>query len=87
MNFNYQEAFGTPPPEAYTRLFLDVMRGDQTLFARKDWLCDSWKFLTPILETWKERKDSGLYFYPAGSWGPPEADALMARDHRTWMVL
>jgi glucose-6-phosphate 1-dehydrogenase len=36
MDFNYQDAFGTPPPEAYARLFQDVMLGDPTLFARKD---------------------------------------------------
>jgi glucose-6-phosphate 1-dehydrogenase len=86
MEFNYQEAFGTPPPEAYTRLFQDVMLGDQTLFARKDWLNSSWAFLTPLLDFWAEQKQKGLLFCPAGSWGPPEADALITRDGHEWLI-
>ena len=86
MEFNYEEAFGTPPPEAYSRLFLDVMLGDQTLFARKDWLHCSWSYLTPLLDHWAEQKEKGLSFYPAGSWGPPDAEALIARDGREWLT-
>jgi glucose-6-phosphate 1-dehydrogenase len=85
MQFDYQGAFGTHPPEAYTRLFLDVMLGDQTLFARQDWLLRSWGILTPILERWKQQGDRGLDFYPAGSWGPPQADTLLQRDARAWL--
>ncbi len=84
MQFNYAESFGTPPPEAYTRLFLDVMLGDQMLFSRQDWLLHSWGFLTPLLNFWEEQKNQGLSLYPAGSWGPPEADALPAREGRQW---
>ncbi len=76
MEFNYQESFGTPPPEDYSRLFLDVMLGDQTLFARNDWVIHSWKFLSPLLDFWSKEKENGLYFYPAGSWGPAEANRL-----------
>ncbi len=86
MEFNYEEAFGTPPPEAYSRLFLDVMLGDQTLFARKDWLHCSWSYLMPLLDPWAEQKEKGLLFYPASSWGPPEADALIRRDGREWLI-
>lgn len=85
MQFNYQDAFGTPPPEAYTRLLLDVMLGDQTLFARQDWVSSSWEFLSPFLERWAEQKEKGLVFYPAGSWGPPEANALLEKDGRQWI--
>lgn len=87
MEFNYEEAFGTPPPEAYTRLFLDVMLGDQTLFARQDWLTYSWSYVTPLLEVWTEQRTRGLSFYPAGSWGPTQADELLAREGRAWVVL
>jgi len=86
MEFNYEEAFGTPPPEAYTRLFQDVMLGNQTLFARKDWLDCSWGYLTPLLDYWSGQKEKGLSFYPAGSWGPPDAEALIARDGREWLT-
>lgn len=86
MEFNYQEAFGTEPPESYARLFLDVMLGDQTLFARNDWLVHSWRFLNPILDYWAEEKGSGLCFYPAGTWGPEESEQLLAKDGRAWLT-
>jgi glucose-6-phosphate 1-dehydrogenase len=86
MNFGYEEAFGVKPPEAYARLFLDVMLGDQTLFARQDWLTHSWGFLDPILSHWANTKEKGLLFYPAGSWGPSEADELLRRDGREWLT-
>jgi len=87
MHFDYAEAFGIHQPEAYARLFHDVMVGDQTLFARQDWLAHSWRFLDPILEGWAAEKERGLAFYPAGSWGPPEADELIQKDGRQWLTL
>jgi len=86
MHFDYTEAFGVTPPEAYARLFLDVMLGDQTLFARQDWLEHSWKLLDPLLQYEKDVQETGLRSYPAGSWGPPEADALLAREGRQWLT-
>jgi len=85
MQFDYNETFGVPPPESYARLFLDVMLGDPTLFARQDWLVGSWRFLDPLLDRWKDQKDKGLGFYESGSMGPAEADALLERDGRAWM--
>src|SRR5258708_26882305 len=67
MHFDYEEAFGIHPPEAYARLFLDVMLGDQSLFSRPDWLSHAWRFLDPILDRWAEQKQAGLEFYAAGS--------------------
>jgi glucose-6-phosphate 1-dehydrogenase len=84
MNFNYQDTFGTPPPDAYARLFLDAMVGDQTLFARSDEVEESWRILDPILNYSETRRDKGLEFYPAGSWGPAESDALLSRDGCRW---
>jgi len=86
MHFDYEEAFGIKPPEAYARLFQDVMLGDQTLFSRQDWLSHSWTFLDPIIERWAEQKGKGLAFYPAGSWGPREADELLQKDGRQWLT-
>ncbi len=86
MHFDYEEAFGIRPPEPYARLFLDVMLGDQTLFSRQDWLAHSWRFLDPILDQWREDKERDLSFYPAGSWGPTEADDLIHRDGRQWLI-
>jgi glucose-6-phosphate 1-dehydrogenase len=86
MHFDYEEAFGIKPPEAYARLFLDVMLGDQTLFSRQDWLDHSWRFLDPVLNQWREDKDRDLCFYSAGSWGPQEADDLIQRDGRQWLI-
>ncbi len=86
MDFNYKEAFGAAPPEAYARLFLDVMLGDQTLFARKDWLHCSWNFLDPLLKKWAAEGDKGLSSYKPGSWGPAAAQELLSRDGRDWAV-
>jgi glucose-6-phosphate 1-dehydrogenase len=86
MHFDYEEAFGIRPPEAYARLFHDVMLGDQTLFSRQDWLDCSWGFLDPILERWAKDKKAGLNFYAAGSWGPKDAEDLLQRDGRQWLT-
>lgn len=83
MNFSYSESFKTPAPEAYERLFLDCMLGDQTLFAREDWLELSWSYLTPILEHWKKTSQRP-YPYAQGTWGPAEANRLIESDGRLW---
>ncbi|MDB6148498.1 MAG: zwf [Spartobacteria bacterium] len=88
MDFHYGTSFGKPSPEAYERLLLDAMSGDATLFARRDEVEGAWSFIDPIEEAWHAEKDQPeLYFYPAGSWGPEEADALLARDGRAWRRL
>src|ERR1700720_1757477 len=88
MDFHYGTSFGKASPEAYERLLLDAMSGDATLFARRDEVEEAWAFIDPIEEAWHAKKDPPpLYFYPAGSWGPEEADALLARDGRTWRRL
>jgi glucose-6-phosphate 1-dehydrogenase len=85
MDFHYGTSFGKASPEAYERLLLDAMSGDATLFARRDEVEEAWMFIDAIEEAWHAKKDQpGLFFYPAGSWGPDEADALLARDGRTW---
>ncbi len=60
------------------------MRGDRTLFAHSEWIEYAWGLITPIIEAWDSSPASNFPNYEAGSWGPPEADALIARDGRSW---
>jgi glucose-6-phosphate 1-dehydrogenase len=86
MDFRYGTAFASPPPEAYERLLLDAMLGDPTLYTRIDEVESAWRFATPIHEAWDARRVEPAP-YPAGTWGPPEADALLARDNARWRRL
>ena len=88
MDFHYGTSFGKASPEAYERLLLDAMSGDPTLFARRDEVEQAWKFIDTIEEAWAAKEDAPkLATYPSGSWGPEEADELLARDGRTWRRL
>jgi glucose-6-phosphate 1-dehydrogenase len=88
MDFHYGTSFGKASPEAYERLLLDAMAGDATLFARRDEVEEAWALIDIIENAWSAKKNApDLYFYPAGSWGPDEADELLARDGRTWRRL
>jgi glucose-6-phosphate 1-dehydrogenase len=84
MDFCYEEAFGSSPPEAYERLLLDCLQGDQTLFTRNDEVLEQWRYVTDIIDAWKELPAVSLPQYASGSWGPEEANAFIARDGRTW---
>jgi glucose-6-phosphate 1-dehydrogenase len=84
LHFTYREAFRAGETPAYGRLLLDVMEGDRTLFIREDTVEVSWYFLEPFLRRWREDPSRDLHFYPAGSWGPPEADALMEGGRDKW---
>jgi glucose-6-phosphate 1-dehydrogenase len=81
MNMSYADTFGKSLSEAYERLLLDCMRGDATLFARRDEVDNAWQFVSPILDAW-ERDESPVPTYPPGSWGPKEADDLLESDGR-----
>jgi glucose-6-phosphate 1-dehydrogenase len=87
MEFRYGASFGGRISDAYERLLLDAMNGDQTLFARGDQVIEGWKFAEPILSAWERDATSSLPTYVAGSWGPPEADTMIASDGRTWRKL
>ena len=82
MDFGYGHAFTEASPEAYERLILDVLLGDPPLFPRHEEVELSWKILDPIEEYWATL--GAPEQYRPGSWGPAEADALLARDGRTW---
>lgn len=84
MDFHYSQLQDTYLPEAYERLLLDCMIGDSTLYIRGDALEATWKFLQPLLDFWKENPDAPLYGYPAGSWGPDNADDLIEEKYLTW---
>ena len=66
------------------RLVLDAMIGDGTLFIRGDETEASWQLCSPVLTVWEGSGREGMQSYPAGSWGPTGADALLARDQRAW---
>jgi glucose-6-phosphate 1-dehydrogenase len=83
MDFSYDEEFHISLPEAYERLLLDVLRGDSTLFTRSDELEAAWKFVTPVLEAW-ESNGHKPEEYPAGTWGPAAADAMLERHGAAW---
>ncbi|NLE77055.1 MAG: glucose-6-phosphate dehydrogenase [Chloroflexi bacterium] len=85
MEFHYAEDFGASAlPDAYERLLLDAMQGDATLFARADEIELAWRIIDPILARWAKPGASLLAVYEPGSWGPPEADDLLADDGRLW---
>jgi glucose-6-phosphate 1-dehydrogenase len=84
MDFAYGAAFGSAGADAYERLLIDAMTGDQTLFARRDEVETAWNIVDPVLEAWREEEVTGLPLYEAGTWGPDKSDLLMQRDGRTW---
>jgi len=83
MDFSYLAAFGASERSAYATLLNDCMRGDATLFDRADGVEAAWAFVQPILDAW-ENQGRSVYPYPAGSWGPREADELSNLDGRHW---
>ena len=87
MDFFYGTAFSASGPDDYARLLLDCMRGDPTLFARRDEVETAWGLATPIMQYWGRSPRTNFPNYEAGTWGPPEADALIERDGRRWRRL
>ena len=78
MDFRYGTAFGSSTPEAYERLIVDAMRGDATLFTRADEVEAQWSFIDDVISGWREH-DAPVARYEAGSWGPVEAEKLLAQ--------
>ncbi|WP_422926272.1 glucose-6-phosphate dehydrogenase [Singulisphaera sp. PoT] len=87
MDFRYDTTYGDQTPEAYERLLLDVMAGDATLFMRRDAVEASWTWIQNILDAWEQMGSRWLPEYPAGTWGPVEADRLIEADQREWRTL
>lgn len=84
MDFSYGTSFDGHLVEAYTRLLLDCMLGDQTLYARGDSVDTAWTLIDPVREAWNAPSLTPVFQYSAGSWGPAEADSLPGRDGRQW---
>ncbi|MBI1343629.1 MAG: glucose-6-phosphate dehydrogenase [Terrimonas sp.] len=87
MIFSYKDAYETDEPEAYETLLLDVMEGNATLFMRADQVEAAWKLVMPILEAWENRPPVDFPNYSPDSWGPEDAEALIARDGHNWVSL
>jgi glucose-6-phosphate 1-dehydrogenase len=82
MDLLYGTAFLEEAPDAYQRLLLDLMLGDPTLFIRADEAEGAWRIIDPIMRLWAEKRE--ISTYPAGTWGPEDADQLLERDGREW---
>ncbi|MBE9096335.1 glucose-6-phosphate dehydrogenase [Tychonema sp. LEGE 07203] len=88
MDFSYGASFGVTSSDAYDRLLIDCMLGDQTLFTRSDEVEEAWRVVTPALMAWESSNDQSLVpKYEAGTWEPTEAELLMNRDGRKWRRL
>jgi glucose-6-phosphate 1-dehydrogenase len=83
LNMSFAEAFGVRNPDAYERLLMDVVRGNQTLFMRRDEVEAAWRWIDPIQDAWAG-DDEPPKAYTAGTWGPASAIALIERAGRTW---
>jgi len=83
MEFHYAEDFSALP-DAYERLLLDALQADASLFARADEIELAWGLVDPLLAGWERPDAPPLVAYEPGSWGPAEADDLLAHDGRAW---
>ncbi len=77
LNMSFADAFGVRPLDAYERLLLDVVRGNLTLFMRRDEIEAAWRWIDPIVDAWA---DTVPLPYAAGSWGPEGADVYLPRN-------
>jgi glucose-6-phosphate 1-dehydrogenase len=85
MDFNYGTSFGERSPSAYETLLLDALEGEPTLYTRQDMVEASWAVVQPILDLWA---NAPFEFpnYAAGTWGPSESDAMLARRGHVWRI-
>jgi glucose-6-phosphate 1-dehydrogenase len=83
LQLSFQHVASGRVPEAYERLLTDVIRGDATLFMRRDEVEASWRWIEPILDGWQAHAPRPLQ-YAAGTWGPSAAIALIEREGRSW---
>ena len=85
MTMTYADAFNRPISEAYERLLLDCMRGDATLFNRRDSVDRAWELIQPALQVWEATP--GVSFYDKGSKGPQASDDMLTRHGHAWREL
>jgi glucose-6-phosphate 1-dehydrogenase len=87
MTFSYSDAYGDNQPEAYETLLEDIIEGNPTLFMRADQVEAAWEIIQPILDAWKTRPAVDFPNYAPGTWGPEDAEALIARDGHHWVTV
>jgi glucose-6-phosphate 1-dehydrogenase len=85
MHFSYKEAFGNSGTDAYEKLLLDILAGDQMLFNRSDELASTWQLISGILTGWEQDTAQSIAVYDQGTWGPELAIALIEQDGRKWL--
>jgi glucose-6-phosphate 1-dehydrogenase len=83
LDMSFASSFGVRSPDAYERLLMDVVRGSQTLFMRRDEVDAAWDWVDPILDAWRQ-SGAPPKPYQSGTWGPSAAVAMIERDGRTW---
>jgi len=86
MDFHYDDIGEYVLPDAYERLLLDALKGDASLFTRSDGIERAWQLVDPILQAWERKEGPPLFFYESGTWGPVEADVMLAKDKRSWVL-
>jgi glucose-6-phosphate 1-dehydrogenase len=87
MEFHYQNFFGgVKLPGAYERLLSEAIEGDPSLFTRSDAIETAWSIIDPLIQSWEDQSTDDLSVYDPGSWGPREADELLATDNHTWRM-
>jgi glucose-6-phosphate 1-dehydrogenase len=86
MHFTYNEVFHTASPDAYEALLIEILRGDPALFMRADQIDAAWAVIKPIQNWWDQTAPTGFPNYAPGQWGPEDADHLISRDGRYWLM-
>jgi len=86
LEFSYKQFGETSAATGYERLLYDSMVGDSTLFHRADMVEEAWRIATPLVDVWASLPPRDFPNYPAGSWGPAAADALIQQDGRSWWL-
>jgi glucose-6-phosphate 1-dehydrogenase len=85
MKFSYMEEFKQRGTDAYEKLLLDILSGDQMLFNRSDELESSWQLISTVLKSWEQENRTEIPVYEQGTSGPKEADELLEKDGRKWL--
>lgn len=86
MDFSYAQSFNVPSPEAYERLLLDAMKGNQTLFTRSDEIEQAWEILDPITRAWAAGEaEVPLHLYRSGTWGPLAFNDIVKQNGHSWL--
>ena len=84
MDFTYGSAFNVDSPDAYETLILDALQGDASLFTRADEVEEAWSIVDPFIDAWADGRHPTSRTTKPGTWGPDEADEMLARDGRRW---